>query len=78
MAADRLANALYQVLEAVNSGGSGDGSSRTGSPFDQNEEVLGELRKMAKPLAAELERALACEGVTQTPVNVMFVSKASL
>ncbi len=46
--------------------------------FDQNEEVLGELRKMAKPLAAELERARACEGVTQTPVNVMFVSKASL
>ncbi|VDN96364.1 unnamed protein product [Rodentolepis nana] len=68
-AADRLANALYDVLDAFNSG------SRAGSP---HEEVLSDLRRLATPLAAELERALASEGVVQTPVNVMFVSKASM
>ena len=69
MAADRLANALYDVLEAFNS------ASRSASP---NEEVLADLRRLATPLATELERALASEGVVQIPVNVMFVSKASL
>nr|CDS22504.1 talin 2 [Echinococcus granulosus] len=69
MAADRLANALYDVLDVFNRG------SRPGSP---NEEVLADLQRLAKPLATELERALASEGVVQTPVNVMFVSKASL
>ncbi|VDL58450.1 unnamed protein product [Hymenolepis diminuta] len=68
-AADRLANALYDVLDAFNRG------SRTGSP---NEEVLADLRRLATPLATELERALASEGVVQTPLNVMFVSKASM
>lgn len=69
MAADRLANALYDVLDVFNRG------SRPGSP---NEEVLADLRRLATPLATELERVLASEGVVQTPINVMFVSKASL
>ncbi|KAL5112171.1 Talin-2 [Taenia crassiceps] len=69
MAADRLANALYNVLAVFNRG------SRPGS---HNEEILADLRRLATPLASELERALASEGVVQTPINVMFVSKASL
>ncbi|VDL47892.1 unnamed protein product [Hymenolepis diminuta] len=36
------------------------------------------MRRLATPLATELERALASEGVVQTPLNVMFVSKASM
>lgn len=69
MAADRLANALYDILEAFSHG------SPSASP---NEEVLADLKRLATPLAIELERALATEGVIQNPVNVMFVSKASL
>ncbi|KAM7533362.1 hypothetical protein Aperf_G00000120428 [Anoplocephala perfoliata] len=68
-AADRLANALYDVLDAFNRG------NIPGSP---TEEVLADLKRMATPLAAELVRALASEGVVQTPLNVMFVSKASM
>ncbi|KAL5963120.1 Talin-1, partial [Taenia solium] len=62
MAADRLANALCDVLDVFNRG------SRPGSP---NEEVLADLRRLATPLASELERALASEGVVQTPINVI-------
>uniref|UniRef100_A0A5K3EGD4 FERM domain-containing protein n=1 Tax=Mesocestoides corti TaxID=53468 RepID=A0A5K3EGD4_MESCO len=72
MAANRLANALYNVLDALNNG------TKPGSVSARNEEILSDLKRMAKPLAAELERTLAYEGVMQTPVNVMFVSKASL
>ncbi|VDM20869.1 unnamed protein product [Hydatigera taeniaeformis] len=69
MAADRLANALCDVLDVFNRG------SCSGNP---NDGILADLRSLTTPLATELERALASEGVVQTPINVMLVSKTSL
>ena len=77
-AADRLANALFDVLDVLNNRGVGHTTRPSGDVSKEEDETLADLRYLAAPLAAELERALASEGVVQTPVNVMFVSQASL
>lgn len=78
MAANRLANALFDVLDVLNNGGGVQTTGSNGSGQSGDNKTLADLRHLAAPLAAELERALASEGVVQTPVNVMFVSQASL
>lgn len=71
LAADRLANALFQVLDAFQ-------VKNQQQPLD--DPLLNELQKVAKPVATELQKAMACEvqGTPMSPQNSIVISKASL